>query len=187
MRRSGFTVLELLVASLLLSMLVTVLTMIFNQSSIAWRTGTAGVVELNRVRASLGSYHDKEDDSLPGLGETAQQAGPGGNNDNRNVKYRTVSIFMNWDGTGKIDPNKIERADSSCKGRLYDNMLNEQVDDGVTQLPFDILKARTGRREPLVGGTSGSEHAFAVGVRSAGPDRKWDTDDDISTFPEEVE
>ena len=29
--------------------------------------------------------------------------------------------------------------------------------------------------------------AFIVGVRSAGPDRKWDTEDDISTWPDEVD
>ena len=45
--RRGFTILELLVASLLLGMLVTILTMIFNQSSIAWRTGVAGVADLD--------------------------------------------------------------------------------------------------------------------------------------------
>ena len=28
---------------------------------------------------------------------------------------------------------------------------------------------------------------FIVGVRSAGPDRQWDTEDDISTWPEEVD
>ena len=39
--KKGFTILELLVASLLLGMLMTILTMIFNQSSIAWRTRSA--------------------------------------------------------------------------------------------------------------------------------------------------
>ena len=28
--------------------------------------------------------------------------------------------------------------------------------------------------------------SFIVGVRSAGPDRKWETEDDISTWPDEV-
>ena len=49
--RKGFTILELLVASLLLGMLVTIMTQIFSQSSIAWSTGTAGVVELDDVSA----------------------------------------------------------------------------------------------------------------------------------------
>ena len=64
--KKGFTLLELMVASLLLSMLVTVLTMVFNSSSIAWRTGTAGVAELKNVRTELGTFHDIMDDLLPG-------------------------------------------------------------------------------------------------------------------------
>ena len=54
--KKGFTILELLVASLLLGMLVTILTMIFNQSSIAWRTGTAVVEDLGDVRESARVY-----------------------------------------------------------------------------------------------------------------------------------
>ena len=60
--KSGFTVLELLVASLLLSMLVTILTMIFNQSSIAWRTGTAIVEELGDVREKIAVCREEADD-----------------------------------------------------------------------------------------------------------------------------
>ena len=106
--QNGFTVLELLVASLLLAMLVTVLTMIFNQSSIAWRTGVAGVVELDRVRARLGTYHDIEDDVLPGLGQTSSQIGTGGSSDNRELKYRTVSIFKGW-RHGQAPAGRISR------------------------------------------------------------------------------
>ena len=65
--RKGFSLLELMVACLLLGMLVTALTMIFNSSSIAWRTGTAGVAELKNVRTELGTMHDIMDDMLPGL------------------------------------------------------------------------------------------------------------------------
>ena len=49
---SGFTLLEVLVASILLGMLVTILTMVFNSSSIAWRTGKASVAEMGDVRKS---------------------------------------------------------------------------------------------------------------------------------------
>ena len=56
--KKGFTILELLVASLLLGMLMTILTMIFNQSSIAWRTGVAGVADLDDVRAALVQFLD---------------------------------------------------------------------------------------------------------------------------------
>ena len=42
------------------------------------------------------------------------------------------------------------------------------------------------KKESLAPGNGRQKGAFAVGVRSAGPDKKWDTVDDISTFPEEV-
>ena len=47
MNRNGFTLLEVLVASVLMGMLVTILTVIFNQSAIAWRTGKAGVADMS--------------------------------------------------------------------------------------------------------------------------------------------
>ena len=59
--KRGFTIIELLVASLLLGLLMTILTMIFNQSSIAWRTGLAGVTDLNKVRAKAAAVRDQAD------------------------------------------------------------------------------------------------------------------------------
>ena len=180
MKRRGFTVLELLVASLLLTMLVTVLTMIFNQSSIAWRTGVAGVVELDQVRTRLGTYHDIEDDVLPGLGQDNVQAGA---SDNRDVLYRTVSIFKGWNGSGQLQPAGATRFDNSCRGRLYD-----KIDQGeASSIMFTIQDAQKGRLNQRVGsGTVRGGSAFAVGVRSAGPDKRWATEDDINTFPEDV-
>ena len=59
--KRGFTIIELLVASLLLGLLMTILTMIFNQSSIAWRTGLAGVTDLDKVRAKAAAVRDQAD------------------------------------------------------------------------------------------------------------------------------
>ncbi len=59
--KRGFTIIELLVASLLLGLLLTILTMIFNQSSIAWRTGMAGVTDLDEVRAKAAAVRDQAD------------------------------------------------------------------------------------------------------------------------------
>ncbi len=59
--KRGFTIIELLVASLLLGLLMTILTMIFNQSSIAWRTGIAGVADLDEVRAKAAMVRDQAD------------------------------------------------------------------------------------------------------------------------------
>jgi len=164
MRRAGFTVLELLVASLLLTMLVTVLTMIFNQSSIAWRTGVAGVHDLSLVRRSLGTYHDIEDDALPGLGKSG---------DSHEIKYRTVSIFANWSGSG---------SPQTRTGRLYEEIV---FDGGVSSFgEGDVLNPQ---RRDVSGGNNKSKGAFVVGVRSAGPDKDFNkAADNISTYPEEV-
>ncbi len=61
--KRAFTILELLVASLLLGMLVTILTMLFNQSSIAWRTGVAGVADLDDVRTNIADLRDDADNA----------------------------------------------------------------------------------------------------------------------------
>ena len=62
--RRGFTLLELLVASLLLGMLTTVLTMIINQSAIAWRTGTASVADLDGVRDNIAELREEADNAF---------------------------------------------------------------------------------------------------------------------------
>ena len=65
-RRGGFTLVEVLVASLLLGMLVTILTMVFNQSSIAWRTGKASVAEMDKMRRYYSQVQRYADNALPG-------------------------------------------------------------------------------------------------------------------------
>ena len=78
-----------MVACLLLGMLVTALTMVFNQSSIAWRTGMAGVVNLYNTRTDLGKKHDNYDNILPGL-KTKED-----------MEYRAVSLWK--DGQLRTD------------------------------------------------------------------------------------
>ena len=171
---AGFTILELLVASLLLGMLVTMLTMIFNQSSIAWRTGISSVSKLETQRERIGGYHDIADDALPGVGD----AGVGGiENPARQVRYRTVSVFKNWDGNSM--PMNQSR---DVGGRLFEtinwNSLTPITASGAMQGQTISL--------PSAGYANGRD-SIIVGVRSYGPDRQRDTDDDINTYPEEVE
>ena len=78
-----------MVACLLLGMLVSALTMVFNQSSIAWRTGMAGVVNLYNTRTDLGKKHDNYDNILPGL-KTKED-----------MEYRAVSLWK--DGQLRTD------------------------------------------------------------------------------------
>ena len=173
--RKGFTVLELLVASLLLGMLVTMLTMIFNQSSIAWRTGVSSVSQLEQTREQMGGYHDVMDDALPGIGQVGNQ---GIEDSGRQIQYRTVSLFRNWSGSGA--PNN-----PGMSGRLFD-----QISWGPERLT--AISANNAMKGTLINGLNQGHYAtskggFVVGVRSYGPDRQKDTEDDINTFPEDVD
>ena len=148
----GFTLIELMVASLLLAMLVVILTSIFNQSAIAWRTGVAGVAELSDTRLQLGQYNDARDELLPGLKQ------------NEDLSWRTVSL---WEGENL----RTDRAfDTMSLGRV-------SYSDAKQARAINVGRAAAGMGRTLV----------TVGVRSAGPDRRWDTEDDITTWPDEVQ
>ena len=170
--RRGFTIIELLVASLLLATLVTILTMMFNQSSIAWRTGTAGIVNLNKTRGGLGAFEDIRDDVLPGLGD--QNPGTG-QSDTRTIKYRTVSLWQ------KSADNRLR----TSAQRAFN--MDEAIKWGYSSA-FTISDAKTAKEKDVADkGTGQSVSLFSVGVRSLGPDGKPDTEDDINTWPEEID
>ena len=170
--RKGFTIIELLVASLLLATLVSILTMMFNQSSIAWRTGTAGIVDLNRTRGGLGAFEDIRDDVLPGLGDQDPNVGA---SDSRTIKYRTVSLWQ------KNQDNQL-RTDRAFN---YDKAI--QWGD-ASSAQFSISDAKTAKEKDLSDkGAGNSVSLFSVGVRSLGPDGQPDTEDDINTWPEEID
>ena len=173
--RRGFTLIELMVASVLLGMLAAILTMVFNQSSIAWRTGVAGIVNLNDSRAALGTAHDICDELLPGLGD--DRTASDGGSDGRTVKYRTVSL---WDGTKQ---NQLR-----MRSQRAFNFDSKSINWGKAR-SFSMSDAQTANALSVVGagGAANEARNYSVGVRSLGPDGDPDTEDDISTWPEEID
>ena len=166
--RRGFTLIELLVASLLLGILVTTLTMLFNSSSIAWRTGTAGVAKLQTVRRALGETHEIRDEVLPGLGDTSASASGAG----RTIQYRTVSILS--------DEGTSVQLRSDTSNRAYKEVVWDDAPN------FSVSDAKNGGSKSISGGQTVGSGLFTVGVRSAGPDGDFGTEDDITTWPDEV-
>ena len=160
MRREGFTLVEVLVASLLLGMLVTILTMVFNQSSIAWRTGKASVAEMDKMRRYYSQIQRHADDALPGVDSTdAKVAG---------------RVFSAWKGDGTLRDMALVRWDTSV---------------GINSSSFDPSSSSS-KGSFLCQGRSfktKSVSAFTVGVWSYGPDREPNTGDDITTWPIDVE
>ena len=166
--RKGFTILELLVASLLLGMLTTILTMIFNQSAIAWRTGTAMVADLDDVRDNIATLRDEADNAFVWDGKVR----------------RLVSV---WNSVGDLNDRACDAEDSTAygdgNGRNRANMLDR------TNVKSMTVAWSEGQNVVPVGQGAGGNSAktYTVNVMSAGPDRVFDTWDDIWSFPDDFE
>lgn len=169
---SGFTLLEVLVASMLLGMLITILTMVFNSSSIAWSTGKAGVAEMDATRNSLAAADVLADNLLPGVEKGSPETwgvsvGPWKSDGSIRGNYRAVEKISNNAMANKIESN-LTKPNVKRKGSwMYDR----------EQLWADV----NGLREMRI---SGSAKGYIVGVWSYGPDGLPDTYDDVSTWPD---
>ena len=175
MMRKGFSLLELLVASLLLGMLMTILTMIFNQSSIAWRTGIAGLTDLDNVRETVGQVRNEADSAYIWNGNSPQVA----------------SVLSIWDpesgdqkGVNKLRKRAIETSGVTVQNGERVTLLGSYLNaSGSGDKAGSVV---TGTSVPCGQGQSGSDAVtYSVNVRSAGPDRKHNTYDDIWSFPDD--
>ena len=92
---SGFTLLEVLVASMLLGMLITILTMVFNSSSIAWSTGKAGVAAMDKVRNDMAAAGMVADNAVPRVDVSDSKA--------------WGILVSPWDKNGKLRKRAIEK------------------------------------------------------------------------------
>ena len=170
--RRGFTILELLVAALLLGMLVTVLTMVFNQSSISWRTGVAGLMDMDEVRDNIAAVRDEADCLYIWNGKL----------------YRTVSI---WDekksgSRAFLKDRAIDVDDISGQLLEYERMQGGYLaNSGDVPKPdndkLDISKI--GQVSVKAAGSQTPNRNWIVNVQSSGPNRKYRDYDDIKSNP----
>ena len=174
---SGFTLLEILVASMLLAMLITILTMVFNSSSIAWSTGKASVAEMDEVRQKTSSAGIVADNVIP------------------RVDVNDVAAWGQLVGPWRQDADGTLRRRTMVK--VTENELGKNV-WGSMQPDLDMTEGKTGKGEwvrnsskmlwvflrpgniKIAGGTKD----YVVGVWSLGPDGKPNSGDDISTWPD---
>ena len=159
--KKAFTIIELLVASLLLGMLVTVLTMIFNQSAIAWRTGVAGVADLDLVRQNDAEIRDEADNAYIWNNEV----------------HRILGL---WDDQGNLRKRAWDAGAESGSALKADFLRSRggSLNDSSKLSDFKVISVGTGD-------SGGGIKTYTVNVKSAGPDREFDTWDDIWSFPDE--
>ena len=170
--KKGFTIIELLVASLLLGILVTILTMVFNQSSVAWRTGVAGVADLDDIRDNVAELREEADNAF--IAKVGTSYGI----------YRHVGL---WDKKGKLRDRACNAPQSDVGGddKLRANILEKPDvlnlrDADTTAEDFRLFNAGNA-------GNPSSVKNYSVNVMSAGPDRQFDTWDDIWSSPDDFE
>lgn len=161
--KRGFTLLEMLVASLLLSMMVVALSMVFSSSASAWRIGRAGVNGLHETRHKLSECQLASDNALPYLFGRTKGSSLG--------YIRSVWL----DGKSLTDQDGV----GVKNGRGFDTTDIYHGKFGVD--PNKPFKSRI-----TVGSINGNSFMnYIVGVGSAGPDRQWNTKDDIATWPKD--
>lgn len=160
--KRGFTILELLVASLLLGMLVSVLTMLFNQSSISWRTGVAGVVDLDKVRNNIAEVREEADNVYVW----------------DNKVHRIIGL---WDDDGELRKRawNVDTEEGRTPGAdfLESNGSGLRDDSKLSEFrPIDVGSSASGS----------SLKTYTVNVKSAGPNGRFNDYDDIWSFPYEI-
>ena len=158
--KHGFPLLEILVASLLLGMLMTILTMVFNSSAIAWRTGRASNSMMSKTRRQLSYAQYLADNALPRVDPEQKSA--------------TGRILGAWDGSNKLRTRSVEIFSSfSFPLPNWDSL--ESAGQSVPQ-PWQQVRSIQNLR------SNGGQN-YVVGVHSYGPDGKVNTVDDIDTMP----
>ena len=172
----GFTLLEILVASMLMAMLVTILTMVFNSSSIAWSTGKSSVAEMNSVRRTMSASSIAADNALPRadkLGEWGYLVSPWKAGSDRTLRPRGV-VKMNG---GNDEGSKAAR-------QTWNNKMESDFKTARGVSARDTGKKLWAEVDPGRVNAPDNAKAFVVGVWSWGPDGSPDTEDDICTWPD---
>ncbi len=166
--RRGFTLIEILVASLLLGMLMTILTMVFNSSAIAWRTGKASNSRMSLARRQLAYVQKLADDALPRI--------------NPAQKSDTGHILGPWDKKGDVRKRAVEVLSSGKFPFNVPSWGSQASFNGGTTAPIEPW-VKVSNIQSL---QTDSGRSYLVGVRSQGPDKN-DDGDDIDTMPVVIE
>ena len=162
--RRGFTLIEILVASLLLGMLMTILTMVFNSSAIAWRTGKASNSMMSQARRQLSYSQYLADNALPRV--------------DTKDKSKTGRVLGPWDGKGELRKRAVEIYPAAKFQQLFDLPEWDSLGSNGSSVPQPWQEVRNIKKLRADG-----DDTYVVGVLSWGPDGNLGTTDDINTMP----
>ena len=142
---------------------MTILTMIFNQSSIAWRTGIAGTVDMDEVRENIAEIREEADNAFV-WGKTL---------------YRITSV---WGKDGNLRKRGCDAPGSGTdESESHAEYLRSRISNLSNLKPRDMSPQSVGN------GSAKSTKTYTVNVMSAGPNRKFNDYDDIWSWPDDFE
>ena len=155
---------------MLLGMLMTILTMIFNQSSIAWRTGMAGELDLRVARENIAEVSEEADNAFVW---------------NQKL-YRHTGL---WRPDGTLRDRACDAPGSDDENDNKAILLggSSRTGNGTWLGNLSNLKPSDLNVGSVNGGNASSAKNYTVNVMSAGPDREFKTYDDIWSWPDDFD
>ena len=209
--KNGFSMIEVLVATSILIVIVMMLAMLFQQTSVAWRTGLLRAQGFMQLRSYIGAIqrdvagaidarnipeallYSKDAPIQDFQGDPIRFYTLTGDETARSLSYIEYSeggVRMQWDllpahGKPTWQPRKGSGADVSKSSAGSE-------DDGVVApqgfVPVFLEKSPASDAFPLYikvkAKITQKGKLYQVGAASAGPDKTWDTKDDIRTWVE---
>jgi hypothetical protein len=162
---------------MLLGMLITILTMVFNSSSIAWSTGKAGVAEMDTVRNNMAAASIVADNAVPRV--------------DVNTPSTWGVLVSPWDKNGNLRKRAVMKvADNTVANQAWGGLgMDSKIKNPNKESGKGSWVRNTGiplwaTFSPGSVNISGNAKGYIVGVWSVGPDGKENTGDDISTWPD---
>ncbi len=209
-RQAGFSMIEVLVASSILVVIVMMLGMLFQQTSLAWRTGVKRASGYMQVRGAIGAIQRDASAAVDARSipkALKDKLGGDAQSFSGSLKFYTLN------GTGSRDESKPgatplraltyvtystagarTEAVLDAEGNRYDkpsaNVLAFAGLGSASSPTLGNMKAVYGDLNPLGlplyitfdASVSSSGANLDIGAASAGPDKMWNTKDDIKTW-----
>lgn len=207
-REAGFSMVEVLVASTILIVIVMLLSMLFQQTSLAWRTGVKRADGFIGIRAALGAIQ-RDASAMIDIRNVPVDLRNGNQEfSSSSLKFYTLNTAIFLDDKTKSMPLRALRYITYSKGMRSEYALDANNTWQQIGSVSDVTKVaeRTGNKNSAVpvidafefkNGPNASEiplyltidahvttvgYSLDIGAASAGPDKVWDTKDDIRTW-----
>lgn len=205
-KQTGFSMIEVLVAATILMVIVLLLSMLFQQTSLAWRTGVRRANSFMQVRTLIGAIQrdasaavdarevpdalKNGDQSFSGSLKFYTLTGVGFKNGA--TPFRTLSyITYNTSGTRTESILKSDGSWDSPSSTQIKDFLNKTGSKNAVSTTLNSPNAvyeDTAGLPLFVTFTADvtlKGNSYDIGAASAGPDKTWNTKDDIRTWVEE--